>query len=163
MIEIKAELLTKKKFSPFGDIIETHNNEYELINENRCKKFGNLSTLKLHKNDVAGFSIFESEAQTLPLELNFMERHPLASQAFMPLKGETFLITVAQDRKNNPDKLRAFKTNGSQGININPNVWHGVLCPLEQAGSFLVVDRLKTVNNIEIHKFSEPFIITFGI
>ena len=118
--------------------------------------------MKVNNNDVAGFSIFESKAQTLPFELKFMERHPLASQAFMPLNGETFLITVAFDNENNPERLRAFRTNGLQGININPNIWHGVLCPLEKDGTFLVVDRLETHNNLEIHEFNTPITINSG-
>jgi len=162
MTEISIEPLTQSNFSPFGDVIETNERKYELINENLCKKFGNLSTLKISKNDVAGFSIFESKAQNLPFELKFMERHPLASQAFMPLNGETFLITVAFDQKNNPERPRAFRTNGKQGININPNIWHGVLCPLEKDGNFLVLDRLETSNNLEIHTFSTPITINSG-
>ncbi len=162
MTEISTEPLTQSNFSPFGDVIETNERKYELINENLCKKFGNLSTLKVNRNDVAGFSIFESKGQNLPFELKFMERHPLASQAFVPLNGETFLITVAFDKKNNPEGPRAFITNGKQGININPNIWHGVLCPLEKDGTFLVLDRLETSNNLEIHTFSTPITINSG-
>ena len=162
MNEISIEPLTQSNFSPFGDVIETNERKYELINENLCKKFGNLSTLKVNKNDLAGFSIFESKAQNLPIELKFMERHPLASQAFMPLNGETFLVIVAFDKKNSPERPRAFRTNGKQGININPNTWHGVLCPLEKDGTFLVLDRLETINNLEIHKFSTPITINSG-
>lgn len=162
MTEISIEPLTQRNFLPFGDVIETNERKYDLINENRCKKFGNLSKLQVNRNDVAGFSIFESKAQNLPFKINFMERHPLASQAFMPLNRETFLITVAFDNETNPERLRAFRTNGLQGININPNIWHGVLCPLEKDGTFLVVDRLETHNNLEIHEFNTPITINSG-
>ncbi len=160
MTKIQIEPLTQEIFSPFGDVIETNERNYELINNQRCKKFGNLSTVKLVSGGVAGFSIFESKARNLPFELNLMERHPLASQSFMPLNGEIFLIIVALDRNNCPETPRAFKTNGIQGININPNIWHGVLCPLEKSGCFLVIDRLETINNLEIHKFKVPLTIT---
>ena len=159
MKRVLVEKLTKENFSPFGDIIETAGRKFEIINDNRCRKFGELSTVKIKENDDVSFSIFESEGQNLPFQLNFLERHPLASQAFMPLHQERFLITVAEDVRNTPKNLKAFLTNGSQGININPNVWHGVLCPVPKAGRFLVVDRLKTHDNLQIHNFNEPLMI----
>lgn len=157
MKKINAELLTKGQFTPFGDILETNGRNFELINDKKCKKFGNLSTIKIQDNDAAGISIFESKSQKFPILLDFMERHPLGSQAFMPLHNETFLIIVAINKVNLPGPPRAFITDGSQGVNIHPNIWHGVLCPLERSGRFLVVDRLKTESNLAIHKFSSPF------
>ena len=159
MNTIKIEKLTNKRFTPFGDVIETTSRRYELINNNQCRKFSRLSTIKIQKDDPIAFSIFESEGKQLPIHLDFLERHPLASQAFMPLQYKQFLITVAEEYNNKPANLRAFMTDGKQGININPNVWHGVLCPVPDGGQFLVVDRLDTNDNLQIHKFAQPFII----
>ena len=159
MNTIKIEKLTNKTFTPFGDVIETKSRDYELINNNSCRKFSRLSTVKIRNNDPIAFSIFESEGKKLPIHLNFLERHPLASQAFMPLQHKQFLITVAEEYNHKPANLRAFMTDGMQGININPNIWHGVLCPVPEGGKFLVVDRLETGDNLQIHKFKEPFII----
>ena len=63
MTEISTEPLTQSNFSPFGDVIETNERKYELINENLCKKFGNLSTLKVNRNDVAGFQFLRAKAK----------------------------------------------------------------------------------------------------
>ena len=156
---ITIEKLTNKTFAPFGDVIETKSKKYELINNNKCRKFSRLSTIKIRNNDPIAFSIFESEGNQLPIHLDFLERHPLASQAFMPLQHKQFLITVAEEYNDKPANLRAFMSDGMQGININPNIWHGVLCPVPEGGKFLVVDRLETKNNLQIHKFKEPFII----
>ncbi len=159
MNTVKIEKLTNKTFAHFGDVIDTRSRNYELINNERCRKFSGLSTVKVQNNDPIAFSIFESEGKQLPIHLDFVERHPLASQGFMPLHYKKFLITVAEEYNDEPVNLRAFMTDGMQGININPNVWHGVLCPVPERGRFLVVDRLETNNNLQIHKFEKPFII----
>ena len=159
MNTINIEKLSREKFRPFGDIIETKSRQYELINNNQCQKFNELSTVKIKNNDPIAFSIFESQGKKLPIQLDFLEKHPLASQAFMPLHYKQFLITVAEEYNDRPANLKAFMTDGIQGININPNIWHGVLCPVPERGRFLVVDRLDTKDNLQIFKFKEPFII----
>ena len=43
-------------------------------------------------------SIFRGQAFAFPVEIRMMERHPLGSQAFVPLQPVPFLIVVAPDR-----------------------------------------------------------------
>jgi ureidoglycolate lyase len=71
-----------------------------------------------------------------------LERHPKASQAFMPLSGRPFLIVVAPcgDRLERDD-IRTFLSNGRQGINFAPGVWHHPLLALQGESDFLVIDR----------------------
>ena len=96
----------------------------------------------------------------LPLTLKMVERHPLGSQAFMPLSPEPFLVIVAADENGRPGVPRAFMTNGSQGVNYPANAWHGVLTPLAGEQRFLVVDRGGDGNNLEEFVFDEPFMVS---
>ena len=86
-----------------------------------------------------------------------IERHPLGSQAFIPMTQHPFLVIVAPDPQTPP---RAFLTNGAQGINLATGSWHGVLTPLTAPGLFAVIDRIGDGQNLEEHHYAEPWIVT---
>ncbi len=63
-----------------------------------------------------------------------MERHPLGSQAFVPLQDRPWLVVVCAA----PDDLasyRAFTATGLQGVNYARNVWHHPLLVLDAAAA----------------------------
>ena len=71
-----------------------------------------------------------------------VERHPLGSQAFIPMQNEPWLIVVCDTgNKPEPINLRAFLATGKQGVNYRPGVWHHPLLVLKPDQDFLVVDR----------------------
>ena len=86
-----------------------------------------------------------------------VERHPLGSQAFIPMSADPFLVIVAPDEQGAPGTPRAFLTKPGQGVNYRRNVWHGVLTPLHRKSLFAVVDRVGGGNNLEEHWFSDPY------
>ena len=149
-ISIYPVPLTQKKFFAFGDVLEVNNREYFPINEGMCKRFDQLSHVTA--DDGVGktsISIFRGQPYSLPLEVKLLERHPFGSQAFMPLHSNPFLVIVAKDINGKPAKPKVFFTNGTQGINIRQNTWHGVLTPLFTESDFLVIDRVGPKPNLE--------------
>ena len=88
-----------------------------------------------------------------------MEKHPLGSQAFMPMKETTFLVFVAPP-EDFPDisKIKSFIVPPKKGINYKPGVWHFPLISTEDT-DFLVVDRKGAGKNLFIYKFNEEKII----
>ena len=88
-----------------------------------------------------------------------MERHPLGSQAFLPLHEHSFLVIIAPDVQGRPGTPLAFLTSPRTGINIHKNTWHGVLTPLEAPGLFAVVDRIGDGTNLEEYWLEEEYII----
>ncbi|MFI5016550.1 MAG: ureidoglycolate lyase, partial [Dongiales bacterium] len=53
-----------------------------------------------------------------------------------------FLIVVAPaGERLDLGRLRAFRSNGRQGINYRPGTWHHPLIALERVSDFLIVDR----------------------
>lgn len=142
-IRLKAEPLTAAAFAPFGDVIETAGRDSYKINEDACDRYHDLATVDVA--EAGGrplINIFRSAPTTLPLTPKVMERHPLGSQAFVPMTQDPFLVVVAPaGDPPGPGDLRAFVTNGEQGVNYARGVWHHPLIALSPDMNFLVVDR----------------------
>jgi ureidoglycolate lyase len=155
-IELIPQPLTAEAFRPFGDVIEA-TNAYELINNGTTQKFADLARIDVSADGGRTcVSIYRATPYKLPLKIEMLERHPLGTQLFMPLKREPFLIVVAPaDAKINPDSLRAFVTNGRQGINYHRGTWHHPLIALDAPSEFLIVDRAGQGNcdesTLEVH------------
>jgi ureidoglycolate lyase len=160
MRSIRVQPLTRDAFAPFGQVLETTGAEHFPINAGNCERYHDLATVELAgPNPRPLISIFEAKPFSLPFMLPLMERHPFGSQAFMPLSGQPFLVTVAPDDGGKPGTPIAFVTAPGQGINIAKNVWHGVLTPLDVPGRFLVVDRGGDGVNLEEYPLPEPWLI----
>lgn len=165
--------LTSQLFEPFGDVIDTTNSNSFQINKEKCTRHHAISDVEIE--DETGkpiISIFSGTPYALPLTLDLVERHPLGSQAFIPMHDDPFLVIVCADKKGIPQTPQAFITKPRQGINLKPNIWHGVLTPLNKQDvltplnkpcDFLVIDRGDAsddkANNLEEYTFDTPYII----
>ncbi|POF28755.1 ureidoglycolate lyase [Roseibium marinum] len=160
---ILTEPLTRDAFAPFGDVIETSGDPTMIINQGKCGRYHDLAALDMAgANARAGISLFLSEKRTLPYLLEMVERHPLGSQAFLPMTQAAFLVIVCPDDNGKPGHPRAFITEPGQGINLHRNIWHGVLTPLSDPGLFSVVDRIGDGDNLEEFRFEEPYEVVRG-
>lgn len=139
---LQPQPLTAQAFRAFGEVIEGSGAE-ELINAGTTRRFSDLARIDV--TPEAGrvrVSIYRVTPYSLPLEIRMLERHPLGSQLFMPLRGEPFLIVTAPrgDAFDVTD-VQAFVTNGRQGVNYSPGTWHHPVIALRNPSEFLVVDR----------------------
>lgn len=163
---IAIEPLSNDAFAPFGDIIALKFLPDFLINQGMCGRHHNLARLNFSSQSGSGqaaISLFDAVPRSFPYVLDMMERHPLGSQAFLPMHEAPFLVIVAPDDEGRPGTPRAFVTQPGQGINLLANIWHGVLTPLasktHRSGLFAVVDRVGEGNNLEEVWFDEPYVI----
>lgn len=140
--------LTAEKFAPYGDVIEAVGKPIA-INDGKTLSFHDLAKIDPGHRGRTIVSIFRSTPAMLPLAIEKMERHPLGSQTFMPLSARPYLIVVAAAGAFNPNTLRAFRTNGTQGINFRKGTWHHFNLALEIASEFLVLDRSGPGVNLE--------------
>jgi len=155
---VSVQPLTAEAFAPFGDVLESRGAPSVIINQGKCGRFHDLAMLDF-EDARAGISIFESEARSFPYTLDLMERHPLGTQAFLPMTQYPFLVIVAEDAGGQPAEPKAFLAASGQGVNYHRNVWHGVLTPLSAPGRFAVIDRIGEGNNLEEFWFPEPWVI----
>jgi ureidoglycolate lyase len=96
----------------------------------------------------------------LPFTVEIMERHPLGSQGFIPLHDRPFLVVVAPPgAEPGPAAIRAFLTDGRQGVNYYRGTWHHYQLTLDQTGDYLVIDRAGPGLNLEEYRLAQPLII----
>lgn len=157
-IRIKTRMLTADAFAPYGDVMAASGTPDKMINQGKCGRFHDQASLDF-TDGQAGVSIFKGEKETLPLRLEMVERHPMGSQAFVPMSAEPFLVVVARDDNGTPSDPVAFITAPGQAINFHRGTWHGVLTPLSEPGLFAVVDRIGDGANLQEHWFETPYII----
>jgi len=146
LLRLKVAPLTAEAFAPFGQVIECSGHAGYAINDGSSQRFTDLAQLESDTDGRLALSIFRADARQAPFALSCLERHPLGSQAFVPLAGQRFVVVVAEQPA--ADRLHAFLSNGRQGINFRRAAWHHPLLALD-AGDFLVADRLGPGDNCE--------------
>jgi len=156
---IQIEPISADAFAPFGDILTLKSSPDHMINQGMCGRHHDLAQLAFADGGKAGISLFDAIPRDLPYTLTMMERHPLGSQAFIPMHEHEFLVIVAADHLGKPATPRAFLTAPRMGINIHPNIWHGVLTPIKAPGLFAVIDRIGDGTNLEEYWFEEAYTI----
>jgi ureidoglycolate lyase len=155
MKDIRARPLTAAAFAPFGDVLNCDGAPDRIINAGLCGRFHDRAQVDVGDGRV-GISLFRSELRRLPYQIDLIERHPLGSQAFIPMSMDSFLVVVAGD-----DLVpQAFVTAPGEGINFHRGTWHGVLTPLSGPGLFAVIDRIGDGANLEEHHFATAYRIT---
>ncbi|TCK07475.1 ureidoglycolate lyase [Marinobacterium mangrovicola] len=157
MLIIRPEPLTAEAFKPFGDVIETADRDFFMINNGSTQRFHRLARVMLGQAGDSGIiSIFRAQQIPMPLEVKMLERHPQGSQAFVPLKQNPFLVLVAPAGETpDPAAIRAFITDGTQGVNYHTGVWHHPVLSCVEEDDFLVVDREGEGNNCDEHFFAD--------
>lgn len=149
--QLTIEPLTQEAFAPFGDVIDKESSEFFMINNGSTRRYHRLADVDV--SDAGGdpiISIFQATPLQYPLHIQMMERHPLGSQAFIPLLGNVYLIVVAPKGESpKTSELRAFISNGKQGVNYRKGVWHHPVLALVERDQFLIVDRAGPGNNCD--------------
>jgi ureidoglycolate lyase len=154
-MQIRVRALSADAFAPFGDILDA-TGEFRPINDGMCQRFHDRALIDI-ADGRTGISIFNAHPRSLPYTFDLIERHPLGSQAFIPMTQHPFLVIVAAS----PDMAPlAFLTDGTQGINLHRGTWHGVLTPLNAPGLFAVIDRIGEGANLQEHRYARPWVVT---
>ena len=122
---IKPVKISRSNFSSYGDLISTDDINPMNINDGYAKRFDNLANLDTSRDSGKTIvSIFSALKRTFPMKIHMMEKHPLGTQAFIPMKETTFLAFVAPSGES-PEigKIQSFidnkKIKANEKINID--------------------------------------------
>lgn len=162
-MELSPVPITAERFAPYGDVIQTSSDSKAAMNDAHFDRFSDLATVDAEGRH-ASISIARCKVATsLPYRFDMVERHPLGTQAFVPLSRFKFFVVVAPAAESvEPEDLRAFATNGGQGVNYHKGVWHMPMIALEDGQEFLIVDRGAGSENCDEHYFSDPIMLLDG-
>ncbi|WP_372528888.1 ureidoglycolate lyase [Piscinibacter sp.] len=141
---VPIEPLDAGAFRRYGDVIEASDSaEHFTVDQGAATRYHDLA-----KVDVAAerghpvISIFRAQPCRLPLHLRLFERHPIGSQAFVPMQDQPYLVLVAAaDTPLHAQHIRCFRASPGQGVNFARGTWHHPVLPLHSVCDFLVIDR----------------------
>ncbi|KDB10385.1 Ureidoglycolate hydrolase [Burkholderia sp. lig30] len=161
---LRVERLTRDAFAPFGDVIALEGARHFPINGGTTERFHDLASIDVCEAGGRPLvSVFRAQPRTLPIGIAMMERHPLGSQAFIPLAAVSrYAIVVAPAGEFRPERMRAFVAEGWQGVNYAKGVWHHPLLALDAVSDFVVVDRGGTQPNCDEIALDRVWQLAFG-
>ncbi len=154
---IVCEPLTVEAFAPYGEVISKQPNKLLNMNAGMADNYRALGHANTQpENGETVISIVVSKQYPIPYDLKVVERHPLGSQAFIPQSNTPFIVIVAEagDWKGS-ESLRAFKTDGTQGVNYYLGTWHCPLLTPYGEMDFICIDREGDGNNCEVIQLDE--------
>lgn len=155
---LTIEPFMPEAFAPFGEVISAAAASRQFpINDGTTQRFHEISRTDCEREDGhTGISLCRAQPRALPFVVTMLERHPLGSQAFVPLSKTPYLIVVSESPQHAP---RCFLAREGEGVNYRRGVWHHPLLALEQESEFLIVDRLGTAPNCEEATLPQAWII----
>jgi ureidoglycolate lyase len=161
-LALEVQSLSREGFAPFGEVIEASEAAHHFtINAGNTERYHDLANIEPGVNGRVIVSIFRGQPRALPFTVRMMERHPLASQAFIPLSGKPYLVVVAPaGDAPQAGQLKVFLARGDQGVNYATGVWHHPLLALDTVCDFLVIDRSGPGHNCDEIEFDTPGLIT---
>lgn len=163
MPNLQIKPLTSGSFAPYGDVLEVSpDNKHFPINEGYTERYHDLANIDVaSKKGRPIVSIFRTVPLAMPIKIQMMERHPLGSQAFMPLGQQPYLVVVAPKGEFDQHKIEVFLAQSTQGVNYHKGTWHHFCLALNQASDFLVIDRSGEGNNCDVEKLDGTKLINW--
>lgn len=160
----QIEPLTREAFAPFGDLIEVDDAVKNFpINYGHTRRYHDLATIDVARDGGRPLvSIFRSQPLPTPIDIKLLERHPLSSQAFMPLGPEPYLVVVAPPGELDEALIRIFLAEPGQGVNYHAGTWHHFCLALFVESDFLVIDRGGDGDNCDEVELKQPFSISIA-
>jgi ureidoglycolate lyase len=153
---LRVEPLTAESFAAFGEVIhiEAASLSYS-INEGTAQRLHALGHIDCSADGGQPLiSLVRAQPRPMPFAIRMLERHPLGSQAFIPLGKLAYLVVVAES----PDAMpRAFLASDGQGVNFRRGCWHHPLLALDAVSDFIVVDRDGPGDNCEVATLSTAY------
>jgi ureidoglycolate lyase len=165
MRRIACQAISAQGFAPFGALIDAAAATPELINDGSTRRYADLARLDINAagaDPVIG--IYVASARNFPLRFSSLERHRQASQVFIPLGMQRFIVAVAPGG-DRPDwsRLAAFLTEAGQGISLHRGTWHHGLIALNDGDRFAVIEGSNYRSDSEVISLPEPVLLDASV
>jgi ureidoglycolate lyase len=159
--QIKPKTLSRENFAAFGDVIEVNDNAKNFsINDGFTQRYHDLAQVDVsEQNGRTLINIFRSTPLEQPVSIKMMERHPLSSQAFIPMGQQPYLVVVAPKGEFDISKIEVFLASSQQGVNYHKGTWHHYCLALHQVSDFIVVDRGGAGDNCDVIALNGSLVI----
>lgn len=142
---IQAAPLSVDAYRAYGDVISARDDiAPRSANMGTAKRFNsvaeclNLRPGKAQPNLCVFHCSPQVSAPQTTFTIKLLEKHPLSTQAFIPMQADRFLVVVCLgEEKPDLSTLRAFLAVKSQGITYRPGVWHHPLIAMDRQTDFV--------------------------
>jgi ureidoglycolate lyase len=159
-VRLTPRPLTADAFRPYGEVLDASGSPSDLANGGAAEVYRDIAAIDVAVNGGrVSVSVVRTAPTPLPLRIAVMERHPLGTQAFVPLNGAEYLVIVAPPGALDPEAIVAFHASPSQGVNLRRGVWHHPLVALHRVSDFVVIDRAGEGENLELQEVAAPLMI----
>lgn len=132
--QITVEPLTAQAFRPYGHVI-AQEGPARTLNNGAARKWDHLVPPEIFEMPM-NLGIL-SAAKSERLHVTGVERHLHTHQLFVPMIPRPYVVVVADEGP----RIRAFASDGTQGVCFTPGTWHHPLLPTEDELSFLTMMR----------------------
>ncbi len=161
---LTIEPLSRAAFAPFGEVLMLDGARHYPINAGTTERFHALAGVDAYEqHGQPAISLFRGQPRPLPLPITLMERHPLGSQAFIPVTqsaDDEYLVVVAPPGDFDASRMKAFLARGFEGVSYARGVWHHPLIALHRVSDFIVVDRVGEGANCDEIPLPGDFVLT---
>ena len=142
--------LDPEAFAPFGEVVQMPAGGGRPINRGTAIAVADAVALDLVRaGGRPSLQLLRARPVALPARLGPLERHLLSSQTFLPLGEARFAVVVAPADAAGPGDLRAFLTDGQQGVHYAAGTWHHPLIALGRISDFVVIGRAADAEDCE--------------
>lgn len=141
MRRLTAEALTPEAYAPFGDVVSADRVDVPAkpVNQGTAARRDFLADVAtLRPGAALNVCTFRCAPRLeWPMAVALLERHPLATQVFIPMNARRYLVLVALGA-GAPDltTARAFVATGAEGVSYRPGVWHHPMIALDAPVDF---------------------------
>jgi ureidoglycolate lyase len=137
---IDAEPISEAAFRPYGRIVQPGSRPVVANAGTSLRHDIGDVMVRVGSHGRLLLSVFEAQAQSLPVRITMLERHPRSAQTIVPMNAVGHLIVVALGDGGGADEstLRAFLVGPDQGINYDPGIWHHPIIALGRPCAFFV-------------------------
>jgi ureidoglycolate lyase len=143
--KINAVSLNFEDYRAYGDVISVRNDiPPSSANMGTAQRYDRIAEFKNLRPQLTqpNLCFFQCTPQLVApkthFEIHLLEKHPLSTQAFIPMNGAKRYLVVVCLGNDEPDlsTLRAFLATDHQGITYRPGVWHHPLIAMDQNTGF---------------------------